>query len=190
MAPKMTKSNISRASRAKTGGKAPVEPCACCGLAPEAPGKPFSVTFELPDVYFEIAEELLDTWGEDPFLAIKNVGFFVRVILPVKLTDGFSVHIGTWLEIDADDFRTAWQTWNFPEYKDLVLRGYVANEIAPWGRFPHELVSATVRDVIQVPYLTSTDNPLVTKILSETLPHAEVLAPYAELLRTDPKLGS
>ena len=188
MAPKMTKSNISRASRAKTGGKASVEPCACCGIAPDPQGRPFSITFGLPDVYFEIEEELLDTWGEDPFLAIKNVGFFLRVILPVQLTDGFAVHFGTWLEIHADDFREAWKTWNFPEYADLAVQGYVANEIQPWGRLPHELVRATVRDVIQVPYLTSCENPLITRILGETLPHAEVLAPYAHLLKTDPKL--
>jgi hypothetical protein len=80
------------------------------------------------------------------------------------------------------------QTWNFPEYKDLVVEGYVANEIQPWGRLPHELVRATVRDVVQVPYLTSCENPLITRILTETLPHAEVLAPYAHLLKTDPKL--
>ena len=40
MAPKMTKSNISRASRAKIGGKASLEPCACCGIAPDPQGTP------------------------------------------------------------------------------------------------------------------------------------------------------
>lgn len=188
MAPKMTKSNISRASRTKTGGKPSAEPCALCGIAPDPQGRPFSVTFELPDVYFEIEEELLDSWGDDPFLAIKNVGFFLRVLLPVRLTDGYSVTFGTWLEIDADDFRKAWQAWNFPEYKDLVVEGYVANEIEPWRQIPHELVRAVVRDTAQVPYLASSANPLTTKIIEETWPHDDVLLPYAELLKTDPKL--
>ncbi len=101
--------------------------------------------------------QLLETWGGDPFLAIKNVGFFLRVILPVKLSDGFAIDFGTWLEIDNEDFRTAWQTWNFPEYKDLEIEGYVANQIAPFDRFPHALAKVTVREPEQVPYLTSSE---------------------------------
>ncbi len=182
----MTKANVSRSSRAKTGGKAVSEPCSCCGIAPDPRGRPFSITYDLPDVTFEIEPPLLDTWGEDPFFAIKNVGFFVRVLLPVQLTDGFSVAIGTWLEIDADDFRKAWQTWNFPEYADLSFEGYVANAVAPWGAFPHALVRALVRDADQVPFLASSDDPTITRILGETWPHSEVLAPYADLLKAEP----
>ncbi len=189
MAPKMTKSNVSRASRAKIGGKPSIAPCACCGIAPDPHGRPFSITFAVPDVVFEIQEELLDTWGEDPFLAIKNVGFFLRVLLPVKLSDGFSVAFGTWLEIHSDDFRNAWQTWNFPEYSDLVVEGYVANAIEPWKKLPHELVRAVVRDPAQVPYLASSENPLITRIIGETWPHADVLVPYADLLKTDTRIG-
>ncbi|MGA2512848.1 MAG: DUF2199 domain-containing protein [Candidatus Limnocylindrales bacterium] len=184
----MTKSNISRARRVKLGGKATLEPCACCGIAPGPGGRPLTVTFEQPDVIFDIREELLDTWGEDPFLAIKDVGFFLRVILPVKLTDGFSVDFGTWLEVHSNDFRTAWQTWNAPEYADLDIEGYVANAIEPWKKLPHALVRATVRDVDQVPYLVSCDDELVTRILGETWPHADVLAPYAHLLKAGPEI--
>jgi len=90
---------------------------------------------------------------------IKNVDFFVRVILPVELTDGFSVAFGTWLEVRDEDFREAWKTWNAPEYADLAMEGYVANEIEPWNPFPHAMVRAAVRDVEQVPYITSSDGP-------------------------------
>lgn len=184
----MTKSNVSRTGRAKSGGRAPLQPCACCGIAPDPQGRPFSITFEQPDVIFDIAPELLDTWGGDPFLAIKNVGFFVRVILPVKLTDGFSAHIGTWLEVQAEDFRTAWQTWNFPEYADLALEGYVANEMEPWKKFPHALVKATVHDMAQVPYLTSSESEVFTRILTETWPHPDVLGQFADLLKSEPPI--
>ena len=100
----MTKSNVSRSSRAKVGGKATLQPCACCGIAPGPGGRPLSITFEQPDVIDQIHPQLLETWGGDPFLAIKNVGFFLRVILPVKLTDGFAIDFGTWLEIDNGGF--------------------------------------------------------------------------------------
>jgi hypothetical protein len=182
----MSTSNVSRARKAKTGGKARLAPCPNCGIAPDPEGKPFSITFEQPDVIEEIPEELLDTWGADPFLAIKDIGFFVRVILPVKLTDGYGVHFGTWLEVHSEDFRTAWQQWNFPEYKDLAIDGYVANDIAPWGKIPHALVKATVVDMAEVPYLTSSDNEAISKILADTWPHDDVLQPYGDLLKSEP----
>jgi hypothetical protein len=184
----MTRSNVSRTSRAKVGGKALLEPCACCGIAPDPRGRPFSITFEQPDVISQIEPELLDTWGGDPFLAIKNVGFFMRVILPVKLNDGFAIDFGTWLEIYSEDFKTAWQTWNLPEYKDLEIEGYLANEIPSFGALPHALVKATVRDLEQVPYLTSSENETFAKLLGDTWPHAKVLAPYADLLKSEPPL--
>jgi hypothetical protein len=184
----MTKPNVSRASRAKIGGMATTEPCPDCGIVRDPQGRPFSITFGLPDVIFDIEKELLETWGDDPFIAIKNVGFFLRVLMPVQLTDGFSVVFGTWLEIDSEDFRTAWQTWNFPEYKELAIDGYVANRIKPWKTFPTSLVHATVRDVDQVPYLVSSDEQVISRVLTETWPHADVLKPYRKLLKTAPKL--
>lgn len=184
----MTKSNVSRASGGKLGGKASTQPCSCCGIAPDPHGRPFSIVFEQPDVVSQIEPELLDTWGSDPFLVIKNVGFFVRVILPVQLTDGFSVAFGTWLEVADEDFRSAWKSWNAPEYADLTMEGYVANEIEPWSPFPHALVRAVVRDVEQVPFLATSADPVFSRILGETLPHADVLNRYSDLLKTDPKL--
>jgi hypothetical protein len=181
----MSKQHVTRSRAHKAGGRAVTEPCACCGIAPDPDGKPLSVTFENPDVIFDIAPELLDTWGGDPFLAIKDVGFFVRVLLPVALTDGFAVEFGTWLEVDAEDFRLAWQTWNFPEYADLVLEGYVANQIAPWRRFHHGLAQAVVTDRARVPILTTGTNEEINEVLGKTWPHAEVLAPYVDLLRAD-----
>lgn len=179
----MTKANVSRSSRAKIGGRASSEPCSCCGIARDPHGRPFSITFAQPDVVFDVEEELLDTWGEDPFLAIKNVGFFLRVILPVKLTDGFAVNFGTWLEVYSEDFKQAWQVWNFPEYAELSVEGYLANKINPWPEVPHALVRATVRDLDQVPFVTSSENEVFARIIGETWPHAEVLTPYADLLK-------
>jgi hypothetical protein len=112
------------------------------------------------------------------------------VILPVQLSDGYSVAFGTWLEVDSDDFREAWKVWNAPEYTSLTMEGYVANEIAPWNQFPHALIRAVVQDAEQVPFLESSDDPLFTRILGETLPHAEVLPYYAALLKTDKPLAN
>jgi len=148
-----------------------------------------AITFADPDVLLDVPEELLDTWGKDPFLAIKTIGFFLRVVLPVRLDDGSWVDFGTWLEIHSEDFRTAWQTWNAPEYADLVVEGYVANRIAPWGEFPHVLVKAIVRDADEVPVLSSCPDPKVMAIIDGAWPRDEVLTPYADLLRDEPKSG-
>jgi len=83
----------------------------------------------------------------------------------VRLDDGSRVDFGTWLEIPDEDFRTAWQTWNFPEYADLAVEGYLANSIDPWGRFPHVLAKATIRDVDEVPVLTSCPDLDVMRII-------------------------
>jgi hypothetical protein len=184
----MTKSNVSRTSRAKVGGKARMEPCAICGIAPDPRGRPFSITFNLPDVYYDIHPELLDTWGDDPFLAIKDVGFYLRVILPVKLTDGFAVDFGTWLKVDPEVFKEAWQKWNFPEYKDFACDGLLANRLEPWKPTLRTHVKARVRDMDQVPYVVESPNELGARIIGETWPHDEVLTPYAELLKSDPPI--
>jgi hypothetical protein len=176
---------VTRSRKSKSGGQPAVAPCECCGFAPGADGKPLSVTFEQPDVYYDIPDELLDTWGQDPFLAIKTIGFFLRVIVPVRMDGGFSVNFGTWLEIDAEDFRTAWQTWNMPEYQDLEIEGYLANELEPWGPFPHALVKATVRDLNEVPVVTSATDPEVQKFLETEWRHNWALPAYAETLKVE-----
>jgi hypothetical protein len=179
----MSKSNVSRTSRAKVGGKAPKEPCVTCGIAPDPQGRPFSITFTLPDVHYDIHPELLDTWGDDPFLAIKDVGFYLRVLLPVKLTDGYSVNFGTWLKIDPEVFHAAWNKWNFPEYKDFAFDGLLANRLEPWKPTLRTHVKAKVLDVAQVPFVVESPDPLGTRIITETWPHDEVLLPYADLLK-------
>ena len=152
-------------------------------------GRSVAITFTHPDVIFDIHPELLDTWAEGPFLAIKTIGFFLRVVMPVRLDDGSWVDFGTWLEIHSEDFRTAWQTWNAPEYTDLSVEGYVANKIAPWGQFPHVLVKAIVRDADEVPVLSSCSDPQVMRIIEESWSRDEVLAPYADVLRGKAKSG-
>ena len=145
-----------------------------------------AITFADPDVLLDVPEELLDTWGKDPFLAIKTIGFFLRVALQVRLDDGSRVDFGTWLEVDDEDFRTAWQTWNVPEYADLVVHGYVANSIAPWGQLPHVLVEAVVRDVDDIPVLASCPDLRVAEIIDGVWPADQVLAPYGDVLRGEP----
>jgi hypothetical protein len=182
----MTKSNVSRASGAKIGGKAAGKPCTCCGIAPLPHGKPFTITFSLPDVVLDIPEVLLDTWGDDPFLAVKDAGFYLRTILPVKLSDRYAINFGTWLQVDPEVFREAWNVWNFPEYKDFAFDGLLANRIEPWRPKLRTHVKARVLDFDQVPYVVDSPDPLGARIIKDTWPHADVLPAYADLLKEAP----
>jgi hypothetical protein len=132
--------------------------------------------------------ELLDTWGDDPFLVIKDTGFYLRVLLPAKLIDGFAIDFGTWLKVDPEVFSEAWKSWNFTEYKDFAFDGLLANRIEPWQSTLRTHVKARVLDFDKVPYVVESEDPLGTRIITETWPHPEVLACYAELLKSDPPI--
>jgi len=84
----------------------------------------------------------------------EGVGVFVRVMLPVRLTEGFQITYGTWLALlNRADFDRARRLWHSDEYSSLVLEGVLANAIEPWGPPLMTRARAAVRDVNQVPYV-------------------------------------
>jgi len=112
-------------------------------------------------------------------LQVDEVGAFVRVLLPITLTGGFSMTIGTWLGIDPAQLGHVWESWNTNEYMDLTLDGYLANAIEPWGTsLLGAPASARVRDSDQLPYLTSSRDPELDRVLSAEWPHEPVLRAY------------
>jgi hypothetical protein len=121
------------------------------------------------------------TWGgeEGPFLQVDNIGAFVRVLLPIKLTGGYSLTVGTWLAINPSELGHLWEVWNTNQYADLVLDGYLGNAIEPWGssvlRAP---VSAVVRNVDEIPWLESSTNPDLEQVLSAEWPHDPILSAW------------
>jgi len=147
-----------------------------CGIAPDPQGRPFSITFTLPDVHYDIHPELLDTWGDDPFLAIKDVGFYLRVLLPVKLTDGYSVNSAHGSRSILKSSTPAWEQVELPRVQGLCLR-------RPSGQSPGALeahagarhVKAKVLDVAQVPVRRRESGSSGARIITETWPHDEVL---------------
>jgi hypothetical protein len=72
-------------------------------------------------------------WGNDVLMEVRDVGAFVRVLVPVRLTGGYTITYGVWLGVRAEDLRRAWEVWRTPEYTDLRLAGLLANKL-PRGR--------------------------------------------------------
>ncbi len=153
--------------------------CAHCGR--ELSDRDRHVRFGLPDVVFARSEaERSSAWmmpTERPDVLAFEEKRFVRALLPVHLDDGTSVTFGTWLEVDVSDFDRAVEVWLDEAYSDLVLDGCIANAVPPWradviGR------PCTARVLIddQIPYVTKSPDPLVSRILAETWSASEIVA--------------
>jgi hypothetical protein len=110
-------------------------------------------------------------------LQVEGVGAFVRTLLPIHLTGGYAITVGTWLAVPPDDLRYAWEVWwDSEKYPDLRLEGFLANAVPPWGKdLLAKPATALVRNPEQVPYLTDSSDELLKRILEAEWPHEEVL---------------
>jgi hypothetical protein len=108
-------------------------------------------------------------------MQVDGLGAFVRALIPVQLTGGFSVTFGVWVGVSPDDMRRAFDDWWAPRYTDLVIDGVLANELAPWKVFGAPIHLA-VRDPDQTPYATSSSDAEMAQVLRDVWPHELVLA--------------
>lgn len=107
-------------------------------------------------------------------MQIPGVGAFVRALLPVKLTGDFSVTFGVWVAVDPAELQRAASVWSAPEYQDLRLQGWLANELPVWGLLSAP-VELAVRDPEQTPYCAVSSDPGLAGVLTEVWPHEDVL---------------
>jgi hypothetical protein len=116
-----------------------------------------------------------DTPGESVMMEVLGLGAFIRALLPVRLTGGYSVTYGVWIGVHPDDMRRAFDVWWEPEYADLRLSGMLANRIKPWEVFgaPVEL---GVRDTDQTPWCNASPDPALTAVLTDEWDHDLVLS--------------
>ena len=120
------------------------------------------------------------TWGNDVLMMVQDVGAFVRVLVPVHLTGGYTVTFGAWLGVHPDDLRRTYEIWNEPEYANLELDGRLANMLPPWEDKTYgRSLRATVRNADQVPYAADSSDTDLQSILTEEWQHEFVLAAVA-----------
>jgi hypothetical protein len=135
------------------------------------------VRFRLPDPVLALPEHerAARTWETEAMMQVEGVGAFVRTLLPVRLTGGHQVTFGVWLGVRPEDLQRAFREWWAPTYPELVLDGVVANHVPPWGLFAQP-ARAVVRDPDEAPYLDSSADPELDRVLSDEWPHETVLA--------------
>jgi hypothetical protein len=122
-------------------------------------------------------ERAARTWGNDVLMMVRDVGAFVRILVPVKLTDGYTVTYGAWLAVRPEDLRHAWQEWWAPSYASLRLTGLLANMLPGWETETYgKPVEAAVLNVEQVPYAVDSTDEFMRHVLQDEWPHQAVLA--------------
>lgn len=115
------------------------------------------------------------TAEESVMMAVPSVGAFVRALLPVRLTGGYTVTYGVWVAISPDDLQSTFAVWWEPEYAHLRLDGFLANRVKPWGLLGTP-VTLKVRDPEQTPYCSASGHPELSRVLDNEWPHEDILA--------------
>ena len=159
----------------------PSSVCAQCGRPVDSHNR--HVRFRLPEPVhsMEHQERAPGVWmshddpNESVMMQVPNVGPFVRCLLPVHLTGGYTVTFGVWLAVHPDDLQRAFKTWWEPEYRDLALDGYLANKLPLWGLLASP-ARAEVRDENETPYIVQSSETELARVLTTQWPHEMVLA--------------
>lgn len=112
---------------------------------------------------------------ESVMLQVPGVGPFVRCLLPVHLTGGYTVTFGVWLSVAPEALQHTFRIWWEPEYSDLVLDGRLANALPGFGLLAAS-ARASVRHPSQTPYVEVSSDPALARVLQEEWSHDEVLA--------------
>ena len=151
--------------------------CAQCGRPLDLHDRDYR--FRLPDAL--VGADGTQIWcsHEDPAASVqlraRRVGAFVRCLLPVQLTGGFTVTFGIWLAVRRRDLRRAHRIWWTPDYPALVLDGRLANALPGWGLLDAP-ARAGVRDPDETPYVEESADPALARVLAAEWPHDQVLA--------------
>ena len=172
--------------RADTGAVTTPDTCPTCGRPLDLHDR--HVRFGLPDPVLETPdrETTAGTWmshetaGESVMMQVPNIGAFVRVLVPIRLTEGHRVTFGAWLAIDPTILASVVDVWWTPEYRDLRLTGWLANTIEPWGLLAAP-TEAVVRDPEETPYCERSSDPLFDRVLHDEWPHDIVLKPIGQV---------
>jgi hypothetical protein len=100
------------------------------------------------------------------FLWLDTGKFFIRALLPVRLSDGHEFHFGVWLEIPEETFKQLWTRWELPEYATMRFDATLANSVPPWNEaiFDAPCVAA-VRERDQLPYVESSSQAQLARVL-------------------------
>ena len=171
---------LAPARRIGQPARVPTDLCPHCGRRLDEHNR--HLRFVLPEPVLEVpvAEREARTWGNEALMQVQGVGAFVRVLVPIHLTGGYTVTFGAWLGVDPDDLGTAYEVWWTDAYADLVIDGRLANMLPPWETETYgKPMQVAVRNRDEVPYAVSSIDEFLQTVLTKEWPHEDVLAAVA-----------
>ena len=152
--------------------------CPTCGRPLDDHNRHLRFTWPEPVLTVPEHERQSRTWGNDVLMQVEGIGAFVRVLIPIKLTGGFTLTYGAWLSIHPNGLRHAWEIWQTPAYRDLRPVGILANKLPPWPDETYRKpLEAAVRNLDHVPYAIDSADKFMRKVISEEWPHSVLDSP-------------
>lgn len=151
--------------------------CPTCGRSLDEHNR--HIRFVVPEPVLSIPEEerAALTWGNDLLMQVKGIGGFVRILVPVKLSGGYTVTYSVWLSVESPDLRRAWEVWSKPSYQQLRLRGVLANMLPGWESETYiKPVEAAVLNPEHTPYAVESPDEFMRSVIHDEWPHEFVLA--------------
>ena len=157
------------------------ESCPNCGRPLDEHNR--HIRFGVPEPVLSIPEEERPalTWGNDVLMRVEGIGGFVRILVPVKLSGGYTVTYGAWLSVESADLRLAWEVWkDDSRYQELRLTGVLANMLPAWEDETYvKPLEAAVLNVEHTPYAVDSSDDFMRRVLRDEWPHEVVLAAIA-----------
>ena len=149
--------------------------CPCCGR--DVTSVQREIKMELPDAVRAIPDDDRRTRvgaGGKAFMQLDLKRFFVRALLPVRLSDGHEFHFGVWLETPEDTSRRLWTNWERPEYSAIRFEAKLANAVPPWNdSVLGASCIAAVRNQDQLPYIESSTQRQLAAVIATPWPRAD-----------------
>jgi hypothetical protein len=149
--------------------------CPCCGNDVTSLDREVRMSFPEPVRLLPEAQRAGRVREEgDSFLRLDHNRYFVRALLPVRLTDGHEFHFGIWLETSEEDWSDLAGAWESPAYAAARFEAWLANSVPPWDA---EVLGARcvagVRHPDELPYVEASTQPALAMILAQPWPRRE-----------------
>ena len=149
--------------------------CPCCGK--DITSVQREIKLELPELVRAIPAEERKTRvgvGGTAFMQLDLTHFFVRALLPVRLSDGHEFHFGVWLETDEATSKWLWQNWDLPGYAQTRFEATLASSVPPWNdAVLGASCVASTRDASQLPYIESSPQAALAGVLTTPWPRED-----------------
>lgn len=115
--------------------------------------------------------------GGPHVFVVKDMGRFLRVLLPLALDDGRRVTLGVFVAVSSEAYERAREAAGDDEkYSRLTYSGLLANAIEPWG---DELLGAevdvAVLDQTSMAYVVGSNHQALARVLQGQWPASAVL---------------